>query len=99
MMREDVYKAVCTVFDNAGEMASLGSEDRRLVERVELVFRRNGLALDKEKREQLGMVRTRISELEIKFNHNINEGDGRAVFTRNKLKGLPSDFSTDMLPR
>ncbi|KAJ2801281.1 metalloendopeptidase, partial [Coemansia furcata] len=92
MMREDVYKAVRAVFDNAGEMASLGSEDRRLVERMELVFRRNGLALDKEKREQLGKVRMRISELEIKFNRNINEGNGQTVFTRNELEGLPSDF-------
>ncbi|KAJ2016630.1 metalloendopeptidase, partial [Coemansia sp. S680] len=78
MMREDVYKAVRAVFDNKTEVASLGPEDRRLVEKMELVFRRHGLALDKEKREHLGTIRMRLSELAIKFSRNINEGDGRA---------------------
>ncbi|KAJ2643762.1 metalloendopeptidase [Coemansia sp. RSA 1694] len=92
MMREDVYKAVRAVFDSESEMASLGPEDRRLVEKMELVFRRHGLALDKEKREHLGKIRMRLSELAIKFSRNINEGDGRAVLTRDELEGLPSDF-------
>ncbi|KAJ2507687.1 metalloendopeptidase [Coemansia sp. RSA 2052] len=92
MMREDVYTAVRAVFDNESEMASLGPEDRRLVEKMELTFRRHGLALDKEKREHLGTIRMRLSELAITFSRNINEGDGRAVFTRDELEGLPSDF-------
>ncbi|KAJ2890535.1 metalloendopeptidase, partial [Coemansia aciculifera] len=92
MMREDVYKAVRAVFDNADEMASLGPEDRRLVEKMEQAFRHHGLALDKEQREQLGKIKTRLSELAIEFNRNINEGDDRAVFTREELEGLPSDF-------
>ncbi|KAJ2460106.1 metalloendopeptidase, partial [Coemansia sp. RSA 2424] len=91
-MREDVYKVVRAVFDNESEMASLGPEDRRLVEKMELAFRRHGLALDKEKREHLGKIRMRLSELAITFNRNINEGDGRAVFTRDELEGLPSSF-------
>ncbi|KAJ2438525.1 metalloendopeptidase, partial [Coemansia sp. RSA 2424] len=92
MMREDVYKAVRAVFDNESEMASLGPEDRRLVEKMELAFRRHGLALGKEKREHLGKIRMRLSELAIKFSRNINEGDGRAVLMRDELEGLPSDF-------
>ncbi|KAJ2744446.1 metalloendopeptidase [Coemansia sp. BCRC 34301] len=92
MMREDVYRAVRTVFDNKAEMASLGAEDRRLVEKMELVFRRHGLALDKDQREHLGKIRMRLSELAIRFSRNINEGDGKAVLTRDELEGLPSDF-------
>ncbi|KAJ2382103.1 metalloendopeptidase, partial [Coemansia sp. RSA 2611] len=92
MMREDVYKAVRAVFDNSSEMANLGPEDRRLVEKMELEFRRHGLALDEDKREHLGKIKTRISELEIKFSRNINESDGQIVLTHEELEGLPSDF-------
>ncbi|KAJ2444121.1 metalloendopeptidase, partial [Coemansia sp. RSA 2424] len=91
-MCEDVYTAVHAVFDNESEMASLGPEDRRLVEKMELVFCHHGLARDKEKRGHLGKIRMRLSELAIKFSRNINEGDGRAVLTRDELEGLPSDF-------
>ncbi|KAJ2741528.1 metalloendopeptidase, partial [Coemansia sp. BCRC 34301] len=91
-MREDVYKAVRAVFDNESEMASLGSEDRRLVEKMERVFRRHGLALDKDQRERLGKIKVRLSELATSYSHNINEGDGKAVFTRDELEGLSSDF-------
>ncbi|KAJ2864980.1 metalloendopeptidase, partial [Coemansia aciculifera] len=91
-MREDVYRAVRAMFDNAIEMASLGPEDRRLVEKLELTFRRHGLAFDKEKREHLDKIRMHLSELAIMFSHNINEGDGRAVLTCDELEGLPRDF-------
>ncbi|KAJ2330066.1 metalloendopeptidase, partial [Coemansia sp. RSA 2681] len=91
-MCKDVYMAVRAMFDNASEMASLDPENCRLVEKMELAFRRHGLALDKERREHLGTIRMRLSELAITFNRNINEGDRRAVFTCDELEGLPSDF-------
>ncbi|KAJ2738005.1 metalloendopeptidase [Coemansia sp. Cherry 401B] len=91
-MREDVYKVVRAVFDNASEMDKLGAEDRRLVEKMELGYRRNGLALDKDKREQLGVKQKRLSELEVRFSRNINENDGAEAFTREELVGLPDDF-------
>ncbi|KAJ2006710.1 metalloendopeptidase [Coemansia thaxteri] len=92
MMREDVYRVVRAVFDNADEMAKLGAEDRRLVEKIEQAFRRSGLALDREARGRLGKIKTRLSELTIAFSRNVNEGDGRIVLTRAELDGLPDDF-------
>ncbi|KAJ2348763.1 metalloendopeptidase [Coemansia sp. RSA 2673] len=61
---------------------------------MELSFCHIGLALDKDKREHLGTIRMRLSELAIKFSCNINEGDGdgRAVLMRDELEGLPRDF-------
>ncbi|KAJ1729467.1 metalloendopeptidase [Coemansia biformis] len=91
-MREDVYKVVRAVFDNADEMARLGPEDRRLVEKLELDYRRNGLALGKAERERLGGIRKRLSELSILFSRNVNEGDGHEAFTREELAGLPDDY-------
>ncbi|KAI8326244.1 zincin [Martensiomyces pterosporus] len=92
LMREDVYKVVRAVFDNKEEMARLGPEDRRLVEKIELQHRRNGLALGKEQRGRLGEIKKRLSELGIKYSRNVNEGDGRETFTREELEGLPNDY-------
>ncbi|KAJ2817951.1 metalloendopeptidase, partial [Coemansia erecta] len=91
-MREDVYAVVRAVFDNAGEMDKLGPEDRRLVEKMELNYRRNGLALEKDKRERLGHILKQLSELETRFSRNVNEGDGSAAFTRKELDGLAEDY-------
>ncbi|KAJ1668012.1 metalloendopeptidase [Coemansia sp. RSA 1813] len=92
MMREDVYKSVRSVFGNTAEMEKLEPEDRLLVEKMELQYRRNGLALSAGQREKLGQIRKRLSELGIAFSRNINEGDGKILFTREELDGLPKDF-------
>ncbi|KAJ2083220.1 metalloendopeptidase [Coemansia sp. RSA 988] len=92
MMREDVYKAVRAVFDNADEMSKLEPEDRRMVEKMEEGYRRNGLGLSKEDREQLGAINKQLSELSIRFSRNINENDGHEAFTREELDGLPDDY-------
>ncbi|KAJ2773282.1 metalloendopeptidase, partial [Coemansia nantahalensis] len=91
-MREDVYRVVRAVYDNADEMARLGPEDQRLVKKMELEYRRNGLALEKAERERLGAIRKRLSELSIQFSRNVNEGDGHEAFTREELAGLPDDY-------
>ncbi|KAJ2616463.1 metalloendopeptidase [Coemansia sp. RSA 1365] len=92
LMREDVYKVVRAVFDNPDEMSKLGPEDRRLVEKMEESYRRNGLGLNKEDRERLGTINKQLSELSIRFNRSINENDGQEAFTREELEGLPEDY-------
>ncbi|KAJ1904052.1 metalloendopeptidase [Coemansia sp. IMI 209127] len=91
-MREDVYKVVRAVFDNESEMAKVSPEDRRLVEKMELQYRRNGLALGKEDRENLGDINKQILELGVRFSRNVNEGDGRILLTREELEGLPDSY-------
>ncbi|KAJ2708185.1 metalloendopeptidase [Coemansia sp. IMI 203386] len=92
MMREDVYRSVRSVLDNKTEMGALEPEDRRLVQKMEEEYRRNGLALSQEQRKQLGEIRMRLSELSIKFSRSINEKDGRVLFTRQELDGLSEDY-------
>ncbi|KAI7827287.1 hypothetical protein BX661DRAFT_182988 [Kickxella alabastrina] len=92
LMREDVYKSVRAVFDNKAEMTALEPEDRLLVEKMEEEYRRNGLALSAENRDKLGHIRKRLSELSITFSRNTNENDGRILFTRQELGGLPEDY-------
>ncbi|KAJ2589278.1 metalloendopeptidase [Coemansia sp. RSA 1722] len=92
MMREDLYKVVHAVYENKKELEALDDEDRRLVKKLELQFQRSGLALASDKRERLGEIRKRLSELGIKFSRNVNENDGRKTFTREELAGLPDSF-------
>ncbi|KAI8322072.1 zincin [Martensiomyces pterosporus] len=92
MMRQDVYRSVRSVFDNKTELANLDPEDRRLVEKLELQYRRNGLALGEEQRKKLGEIRKRLSEISIAFARNINEGDESIWLTRDELEGLPDDY-------
>ncbi|KAJ1886869.1 metalloendopeptidase, partial [Kickxella alabastrina] len=92
LMREDVYKSVRAVFDNKAEMTALEPEDRLLVEKMEEEYRRNGLALSAENRDKLGHIRKRLSELGIMFSRSTNENDGRILFTRQELGGLPADY-------
>ncbi|KAJ2858282.1 metalloendopeptidase [Coemansia erecta] len=91
-MREDVYKVVRAVFDNESEMAKISPEDRRLVEKMELQYRRNGLALGKEDRKNLGDLNKQILELGVRFSRNVNEGDGKILLTREELEGLPDSY-------
>ncbi|KAJ2784294.1 metalloendopeptidase, partial [Coemansia javaensis] len=91
-MREDVYRVVRAVLANEEEMAALDDEDRRLVEKMELGYRRAGLLLPPEQRERLRAVKERISELEIAFNKCTNEEDGELLFAREELDGLPDDY-------
>lgn len=87
--REDLYAAV-KAYAARGE--TLGSEDARLLQKALLDFRRAGLELPKEKREQVKAIRTRLVELEASFGKNINEHKDFALFTKEELLGAPDDF-------
>lgn len=71
-MRKDLYDAVLNVF-NKTDLSTLDPEDARLLTKTELDFRRNGLALDEEKRNELKEIRKKLSELSIEFSKNSNE--------------------------
>ncbi|KAJ1734234.1 metalloendopeptidase [Coemansia biformis] len=91
-MREDVYKVVRAVYDSEDEMDRLDPEDRRLVESMELEYRRAGLLLPSEKREQLATVKKRQADLVTDFDRAVNEVDARVLLTRDELEGLPDDY-------
>ncbi|KAJ2712846.1 metalloendopeptidase, partial [Coemansia spiralis] len=91
-MRADVYRAVRAVYSNADEMCQLGPEDRRLVEQVELEFRRSGLLQPPDTRERLAAISRHLCDLEVAFNRCINESCTNVLFARSELAGLPDDF-------
>ncbi|KAJ1720292.1 metalloendopeptidase, partial [Coemansia biformis] len=90
--RVDVYGAIRAVYTNKTEMDMLEPEDRRLVEKMELGYRRSGLLLPPEERKQLAIVKKQMSDLTSAFSRCLNEEDGKALFTRAELEGLPNDY-------
>ncbi|GAA5844231.1 hypothetical protein JCM3766R1_000977 [Sporobolomyces carnicolor] len=92
LMRLDVYQALVDAQrhteDNGVE---LNPEEQRLLERLILDRKRNGLGLDESKRAELFKLKKRIMGLEIDFQKNCNEEEGFVLFTAQELEGVPQD--------
>lgn len=88
-MRADVYKAVKTVFD-AGPV--LDPEDERLLKKIELDYRRNGLSLPLDVQESVKNLQNQMTALSIAFNGNLADDDGHVWLTKEELTGVPDDL-------
>lgn len=71
-MRHDLYTVIHNIYTNA-DLKSLDPQDERLLSRMERAFRRNGLHLSEDKRQELKALRNRLSDLRIEFNKNYNQ--------------------------
>lgn len=67
---------------------ALNAEEARLLERMLLDRKRNGLALEKAKREELLKLKTEIMNLEVEFQKRCNEESGFLLFTEAELEGV-----------
>lgn len=92
-MRVDVYRAV-QAFHDKGE--KIPAESQRFVDRLLREFKRNGLHLSEEKRDEIKKIKERMSEIEIKFNKNLGEENTILLFTKEELEGLTDDFLTGL---
>jgi hypothetical protein len=75
----------------AAAAETLGAEDRRLVEKMVLDGKRNGLALPADAREKLTALRTELSGVQLAFSKNMNEEDGHVALSAAELVGVPPD--------
>jgi Zn-dependent oligopeptidase len=68
-MRHDLYTVISSYIAKT-DLDSLNHEDARYLRRLERSFRRNGLHLPEDKRDELKELRKRLSETCIEFNKN-----------------------------
>lgn len=68
-MRHDIYTVISSYIART-DLDTLAEEDARLLRKMERSFRRNGLHLAEEKRDELKEIRKRLSETCIEFNKN-----------------------------
>lgn len=94
--REDLYKAV-KAYAATPEAAKLTGEEKRLLDFTLRDYRRSGMDLPKDKREQLAAIRKEIGKLAIDFNKNIAEDESVVMLTREELAGAPAEV-IDPLP-
>jgi metallopeptidase MepB len=97
-MREDVFKLVDHVYSNLNSTEKgLDLEDTRLVTKDRKSYIASGLGLPAgEKREQYKALMSKISDLEIQFNRNLNEENGSIWLTRQELAGVPEDALNEL---
>ncbi|GAA5912308.1 metalloendopeptidase [Sporobolomyces salmoneus] len=92
LMRVDVYQALVDAEKHTRENGvKLNDEEEKLMKRMVLDRKRNGLGLDEEKRDELFKLKKRIMGLEIDFQKNCNEEEGFILFTAEELEGVPED--------
>lgn len=94
-MNEHVYESLKSYADQNNEQP----EDRkRFIEHTLRDYRRNGLALDAEKRGRLRELNARLTELCQAFEKNLAERTGSIRVSKKQLAGLPSSYIERLVP-
>jgi len=93
--REDLFRAVKAYADTK---PNLSGEQKRLLDFTMRDYRRAGMDLPLEKRNQLKQIEMEINKLSIEFETNINEDATKLALTTDELKGVPKSV-VDRLPK
>jgi thimet oligopeptidase len=87
--REDVYRVLKTW---AATAPQLTGEDQKLFVETMRDYRRAGLDLPKDQRDEVEKLRKQESALETDFDNNVTKAEKSLVFTKAELEGVPEDF-------
>ena len=87
--REDVYKAV-KAFEKT--KPKLTGEDLKLLQETVRDYRRAGLDLPPEKRQEVEQLRKEVAKLATDFDTNVTNATGQVMFTKAELDGVPESF-------
>ncbi len=91
VFRRDLYEAI-EAYAATDEAGALPAERARYLEFHRRDLRRAGHALSEEQRSEVQDYRTRLVELGVAFNRNIDEASGGLDLTREQLAGMPDDY-------
>jgi len=90
-MRKDIFDNL-VAFSESKEAEGLEAEAKRFLEKSVTEGKRNGLHLPEERREQIKVIKKRISELGTDFSKNLNEDTTFLYFSEEELSGVPEDL-------
>ena len=91
VFRDDLYAAV-RAFSTTDAAAALGGERRRLLDFWLRDFRRAGHELSAGDRAEVQRLKSRLIELTVEFQRNIDEHKDWLDLTREQLDGLPDGY-------
>lgn len=89
--RLDIYNVLLAAQKNS-DVNSLDDESKRLIEKFLIDRTQNGLHLPQESRTKFNELKSKINNLAIDFQKNLNEETGRIWFSVEELKGVPEDI-------
>ncbi|KAK6463324.1 oligopeptidase [Scheffersomyces coipomensis] len=89
-LRPDVYKVFDALYDSIKD-EDVDAESKRYVEKTVKFYKRNGLALPEEERNEIKKLKIELSNLSLKFSKNLNEENDFLIFTPEELDGVPED--------
>lgn len=89
--REDLYQAVVE-FSKTEEAAHLAGEAKRFLDWTLRDYRRDGFDLPAEQRQRVKELKSRLIELGLAFQRNIDTYEDQIWATREELAGLPDAF-------
>jgi thimet oligopeptidase len=95
--RRDLYEAI-EAYAATQDAGTLDGERARLLEFTRRDFRRAGHALGEDERDEVHRLRTRLVELGVAFNRNIDEFEDGIDLDRDALTGLPDDYVERLSP-
>jgi Zn-dependent oligopeptidase len=87
--REDVYAAVKAY---ANTQPALEGEDKKLFDETLRDYRRAGLDLPKDQRDEVEKLRKELTGMETDFENNVTKAEKSLTFTKAELEGVPDDF-------
>ncbi|MFN7134441.1 MAG: M3 family metallopeptidase, partial [Myxococcales bacterium] len=90
--RRDLYRAVQAWVDGPGRTEELDPQQQRLLELTLRELKRSGHRLNDEQLAELVRLRTRMAELGMQFQRNLNENTDSVEFEEAELAGLPEAF-------
>lgn len=86
--RKDIYEAVLAFSKKDQDVAALTPDYKKMLEDVLKDFKRMGMALPEDKRQELIAIKTKISALQIKGQQNVGEENTSFEFEKDDLVGL-----------
>jgi Zn-dependent oligopeptidase len=86
--REDLYEAV-KEFSESAEAKALTGDEKRLLDRTMLDYKRNGFGLPKEQRARVQELMNKLVELGTEFRRAIDEWEDGIAVPREALAGMP----------
>jgi Zn-dependent oligopeptidase len=87
--RDDVYAAVKTF---AATQPALEGEDKKLFDETLRDYRRAGLDLPKDQRDEVEKLRKELTALETDYENNVTKATHALKFSKAELEGVPEDF-------
>ncbi len=87
--REDIFNALN---EFALKSDQLGETEQRLLDKMLLDFKKNGLGLKEDKRSEVKKLLKELVEIELKFSVNLRDVKDFIEVSFEELKGLPEDY-------